>query len=301
MNLNESQIIDLIKNIFRPILASGAKNLLDDGAELPVCLPGYTRVVSLDAFQEHNDFKIGLGPLESAGHRAIVQNLSDLAAMGAKPVGFLWSLEIPVLWLQNKALYLTKFCQGALQIAKENHLEFYGGDLSASHGGFSCAITIFGDVLGRPLGRQGAKVGDKIYLSRELGASAAGLANLTLNGHLYPQAELQLGQNLIGIATACMDISDGLAKDLARLCKASGVGAQIHTVPVHKEATREQALYGGEDYALLFTAQNSKFGIEIGEITKAPEILIKNQEGYEILQSGGFDHFSSFSANQAPR
>ncbi|MEI6790264.1 MAG: AIR synthase related protein [Myxococcaceae bacterium] len=284
MNLNESQIIDLIKNIFRPILASGAKDLLDDGAELPPCPPGYTRVVSLDAFQEHNDFKIGLGPLESAGHRAITQNLSDLAAMGAKPIGFLWSLELPSSWLENNALYLTQFCTGALKVCQENKLEFYGGDLSASKSHFSCAITIFGDVLGRPLGRQGARPGDKIYVSRELVDWAA---------NPYPRAELKLGQELVGLATACMDISDGLAKDLARLCKASGVGAKIHTVPNHAEATREQALYGGEDYALLYTTQESKLGIEIGEITKAPQILIKNLEGYETLKPGGFDHFKS--------
>ena len=282
MSLTESQVIDLIKNIFRPILAPGAKNLLDDGAELPPCPPGHTRVMSLDAFQEHNDFKMGLEPLESAGHRAIIQNLSDLAAMGAKPVGFLWSLEIPPLWLENQALYLKRFCEGAFKTAQENNLEFYGGDLSAAQN-FSCAITVLGDVLGKPLGRQGAQPGDKIYVSRKLGVSAG--------------AELKLGQQLVGVARACMDISDGLAKDLARLCAASGVGAHLHTVPNHPQATREQALYGGEDYALLFTAPQSQVGIEIGTITKAPQILLKNK----ILKPGGYDHFSSFSANQTPR
>ncbi len=303
MSLSESQIIELIKAIFEPILAPGAKNLLNDGAELPPVPKGHTRVVSLDAFQEHNDFKIGLGPLESAGHRAITQNLSDLAAMGAKPVGFLWSLELPAAWLQNSARYLRQFCEGALKVCQENGLEFYGGDLSASRDHFSCAITIFGDVAGKPLGRQGAKPGDKIYVSEALGASAAGLKNSSGEGleiHLYPKAELQLGQKLLGVATACMDVSDGLAKDLSRLCKASNVGARIHTVPTHPEATREQALYGGEDYALLFTAPDSKFGIEIGEITKAPEVLIKTSKGFQILEPGGYDHFSSFSAGHTP-
>ena len=174
MNLNESQIIELIKAIFEPILAPGAKNLLDDGAELPPVPTGNTRVISLDAFQEHNDFEIGLGTLESAGSKAINQNPSDLAAMGAKPVGFLWSLELPAAWLENNALYLKQFCEGALKTCQENNLEFYGGDLSASKNAFSCAITIFGDVAGKPLGRQGAQPGDKIYVSRELGDSAEG-------------------------------------------------------------------------------------------------------------------------------
>jgi thiamine-monophosphate kinase len=306
LNLTESQIIELIKTIFQPILASGAKNLLDDGAELPPVPTSHTRVISLDAFQEHNDFEIGLGTLESAGSRAVIQNLSDLAAMGAKPVGFLWSLELPTAWLENNALYLRQFCKGVLKICRENNLEFYGGDLSASKNAFSCAITIFGDVAGRPLGRQGAQVGDKIYVSRELGIGAVQFKSLSLDSssvsgtELQNPAEIQLGQQLVGLATACMDISDGLAKDLTRLCKASGVGARIHTVPTCQDATREDALYGGEDYALLFTAPESKLGIEIGEITKAPQILIKNPEGYEILKPGGFDHFSSFAAGQAP-
>lgn len=305
MNLTESQIIELIKAIFKPILASGAKGLLDDGAELPPCPPEHTRVISLDAFQEHNDFEIGLGTLESAGSRAINQNLSDLAAMGAKPVGFLWSLELPASWLNNNALYLKQFCEGALKTSQENNLDFYGGDLSASKNAFSCAITIFGDVKGKPLGRQGAKPGDKIYVSRELGGAAsslrlraAGVAGSNpetwiATSPMAPRndAEIALGQQLICQATACMDVSDGLAKDLTRLCKASGVGARIHTIPTYANATRDDALYGGEDYALLFTAPDSKLGIEIGEITKAPQILVKNLEDFEILKPGGYDHF----------
>ncbi|MEI6804983.1 MAG: thiamine-monophosphate kinase [Myxococcaceae bacterium] len=283
MNLSESQVIELIKASLKPVLAAGAHDLLDDGASLPPCPPGCTRVVSLDAFQENNDFKIGLGSLESAGYRALVQNLSDLAAMGAKPVGFLWSLELPSAWLSNNALYLGQFCTGVLQACQKYNLEFYGGDLSTTKHAFSCAITIFGDVLGKPLGRQGAKPGDKIYVSRELGASAA------LKYQSYPEPELELGQQLISTATACMDISDGLAKDLTRLCKASKVGARIHTIPTHHLATKEQALYGGEDYALLFTGKKGL--VEIGEITESPEILILNDSEYKPLINKGFDHF----------
>lgn len=299
MSLTESHILNLIKDTLNPILAPGAKDLLDDGAELPPVPAGHRRVMSLDAFQEHNDFEIGTEPLESVGSRAINQNLSDLAAMGAKPVGFLWSLELPTSWLVHDALYLKQFCQGALKICQDNRLEFYGGDLSASKNSFSCAITVFGDVAGKPLGRQGAKPGDKIYVSRDLGGAAVKLKHLTLNPSppcgegLESPAELSLGQQLVGIATACMDVSDGLAKDLSRLCKASNVGARLHTIPTHPGATIEDALYGGEDYALLFTAEKSQFGIEIGEITQAPEILIKTSEGYEVLKSGGFDHFSA--------
>lgn len=290
MNLSETHIIHIIKSIFNPILAQGANGLLDDGAALPDVPAGHKRVVSMDAFQEHNDFKIGLGPLEAAGHRAIIQNLSDMAAMGAKPVGFLWSLELPETWLENDALFLRQFCEGVVKTAHESHLLFFGGDLSLSRSYFSCAISIFGDVAGQPLSRQRAKPGDKIYVSRTLGASAAGLENLFAGTqspateiHLWPQAELPLGQKLVSMATACMDLSDGLAKDLDTVCRASQVGAKIHTIPKHPWATEHQAVYGGEDYALLFTAPHSDLGIEIGEITADP-----NERPFQVA---GFDHF----------
>lgn len=269
MNLNESQILEVIREIMLPVIATGAHDFLDDGAELPPCPIGHTRVVSLDAFQEHNDFIIGLEPLESAGYRAIIQNLSDLAAMGAKPLGFLWSLELPINWLDQ---YLREFCFGALKACQTYGLEFYGGDLSASPDRFSCAVTIFGDVSGKPLGRRGAKSGNKIYVSRPLGITG--------------EAEIELGQKLVGHATACMDISDGLAKDLYRLCKASGVGAHLQHIPYPEGVTLEQALYAGEDYALLFTAPSSKHGIEIGVITQKPGIDFNGP-----LLEKGFDHF----------
>jgi thiamine-monophosphate kinase len=290
LNLSEFSIISIIKSIFQPILAPGANELLDDGASLSEVPLGHRRVMSMDAFQEHNDFRIGLGPLKSAGHRAITQNLSDMAAMGAKPVGFLWSLELPEIWLQNDADYLKQFCLGVADTAKASGLRFYGGDLSLSRLYFSCAISIFGDVAGIPLSRQRAKPGDKIYVSRTLGASAAGLENLFANTaspatetHLWPKAEVELGQKLVSIATACMDLSDGLAKDLDTLCFASGVGARVHTIPTHPWASEHQALYGGEDYALLYTAPQCDWGIEIGEITSDPK--------QRPFKAEGFDHF----------
>ena len=318
LNFHEAQILDIIRDVLKPIIAPGAHDLLDDAAELPKCPQDYTRVVSLDASQENQDFIIGLGPLESAGYRAIIQNLSDIAAAGAQPVGFLWSLEVPDKWLSNDAEYLIAYCSGVLKACEKYGLDFYGGDLSHANNLFGCAITIFGDLAGKPLGRRGAKPGDKIYVSKALGGSAAGLETLlsrhpgldpgssqwrnntgprlggrgdTTNAHLYPTPELELGQKLIGHATACMDISDGLAKDLHRLCKASKVGAQLNHVPCYESTSLEHALYGGEDYALLFTAPNSHFGIEIGEITKGPAVEYNNQP----LENKGYDHFSVFS------
>ncbi len=270
------------------MIAPGAHDFLDDGAELPACPSGFTRVVSMDAFQEDHDFKLGLGPLDSAGYRAIVQNLSDMAAMGAEPVGFMWSLEVPNSWLDG---YLKEFCEGALKACQRYGLGFYGGDLSASFDKFRLAITIFGDVAGKPLNRRGAKPGDKIYVSRALGdAAEAGYHSI------YPVPELELGQKLVGHATACMDISDGLGKDLHRICKASGVGASLHTVPIATGASLEQALYGGEDYALLFTAPNSPWGIEIGEVVMGSGVTLNDHE----LAEKGYDHFGDLTPNSSP-
>ncbi len=281
MNLTESDILSLIREVMSPVIAPGAHDFLDDGAELPACPPAYTRVVSMDAFQEDHDFKVGLGPLDSAGYRAIVQNLSDMAAMGAEPVGFMWSLEVPASWLSKN---LSEFCGGALKACQRYGLGFYGGDLSASLDKFRLSITIFGDVAGKPLNRRGAKPGDKIYLSRPLGdAAAAGYHSI------YPVPELELGAKLVGHATACMDISDGLGKDLYRICKASKVGAKLHTVPIATGATLEQALYGGEDYALLFTAPSSVWGIEIGEVVEGSCVSLNGQN----LAEKGYDHFGT--------
>ncbi|MBH2006863.1 MAG: hypothetical protein I8H75_05975 [Myxococcaceae bacterium] len=288
MSLSEAKIISVIKEQLKPILAPGAQELLDDCALLPPVLPGFHRVISQDAFQEKNDFQIGLGPLESAGYRAIIQNLSDIAAAGGTPIGFLWSLEIPESWFQNDLAFLTAFLKGAVAASQSHGVQFYGGDLSRSALHFSCSITIFGDVKGKPLGRQGARPGDRIYVSRPLGASAAGLKNL-LDGidgpanpiHLYPTAELELGPKLVDIATACMDLSDGLSKDLHTLCSASKVGARVHTLPKHSLASADQALLGGEDYALLFTAQDSPYGIEIGEIVADTNEMPWSNCGYD--------------------
>ena len=265
----------------QPAIAPGAHDFLDDGAELPECPLGYTRVVSMDAFQEDYDFKLGVGPLDSAGYRAIVQNLSDMAAMGAKPTGFMWSLEVPNSWLDR---YLKEFCKGALKACHRYGLGFYGGDLSASPDKFRLAITIFGDVAGKPLNRRGAKPGDKIYVSRPLGdAAAAGYHSI------YPVPEIELGAKLVGHATACMDISDGLGKDLHRICKASGVGARLHTIPIAEGASLEQALYGGEDYALLFAAPSSEWGIEIGEVVEGNDLSLNGRN----LADEGYDHFGT--------
>jgi thiamine-monophosphate kinase len=339
---SEQQVISVIKSVLKPIIAKGANDLLDDGASLPPCPKGHTRVVSCDAFQEGTDFIIhALSPLESAGHRAVIQNLSDLGAMGAKPVGFIWSLEIPKSWLDKNAEKLRQFCRGTTKICLKKNLEFYGGDLSFSPSQFSCTITIFGDVKGKPLNRRGAKPGDSIYLSRPVGASTAGLKKLLevekssplqvfpcrrdkklIKSHVYPDDECLIGQALVGLASACMDVSDGLSQDLYKLCQASNVSAIISSFDEAIDLlvkglpdAKQLALGSGEEYALLFTLPlekiekfqkkiNPRSGILIGEIIASkpkqrPHVFFRKNQKLCLLEKSGYDHFSSFSLDQA--
>lgn len=307
----EESVIDVIRESLSGCIAEGAHGLVDDAALLPKAESGATRVISCDAMQEGTDFSRELSSVDTAGHRAIIQNLSDLAATGASPVGFVWSLEVPELWLKKKAHLLRQFCDGAAKASKSAGLLFYGGDLSFSKKRFACAITILGDVDGLPLSRRGAKVGDAIYVSRPLGLSAYGLDVLragtaqksAIEAHLWPSAEIELGKKLVGVAGACMDVSDGLTKDLSRLCKASEVGAELdnlsaalHPLLPRKKA-RQYALEGGEDYALLFTAASArrvpKGCIRIGRIIAEPRIWERSAKTRTPLSPQGYDHFAS--------
>lgn len=327
---NEEKVVKLIKKILAPILAKGAHNLLDDAATLPLCKTKYSRVISCDAFSEDTDFIINnLSPVKTAGHRAIIQNLSDMAAMGAKPIGFLWSLEIPGNWLINDARLLKQFINGALKVCVKNNLKFYGGDLSFSASKFACTITIFGDLKGKSLTRSGAKANDILFLSKPVGSSAAGLQDLIkqldskrIKAHLHPKAEINLGQNLVGIASSCMDISDGLSRDLYRLCKASKVSAIVDNVaglidPHIRDLSNaaQIAFSSGEEYALLFTVPPKKLKllsklpnynklVPIGKIVasakkKQPQVYIRKNSRLVVLEQTGYDHFSSFSLGQA--
>ena len=261
---SENTILQTIKACFAGRIAEGALEFGDDAAIFTPTSAGTRRVVTTDAIQEELDFIVGLGPLESVGWRVISQNVSDLAAMGAKPVGFVWSLTVPPRWLAEECDWLFAFCRGARDAAEEYGIDLYGGDLSSSKGLFNCSVTAWGDVDTHPISRRGAQVKDWVCVSRPVGASAQGLeillqeretlshANETrsareiaadyemfararsefeqaaLDAHLWPKAETTLGAALVGRANACMDISDGLGLDLSRLSASSQVGAVLH-------------------------------------------------------------------------
>ena len=191
------------------------------------------------------------------GWKALARGLSDLAAMGGEPRFCLLSLALPP-WADRR--WVDGFYRGLLRLSAKAGAPLIGGDLGSA-AKLVCDIVACGAApKGRALRRDGARPGDLIYVSGSLGGSALGLAGgsrKALRKHLRPEPRLELGKYLretLG-ATAAMDISDGLSMDLRRMCLASNLSAEIEAPPIFPGATLEEALHGGEDYELLFTAR----------------------------------------------
>jgi thiamine-monophosphate kinase len=310
---------------------SGGELRLGIGDDAAVLRPsrGFEWVVSCDAFIEGIHFLAAKHPADSIGYKSIARATSDLAAMGAVPSFFLMALSLP---RHRTGRWLDEFLAGAARAANELGLRLVGGDTTQSES-IGLNITVLGRVpTGLALTRSGARAGDLIYVSGELGKAKLGL-ELVLRGadgrrklakllerHLYPRIRVDLGERLSRgrIASAAMDISDGLSTDLMRLTRASRVGAIIHSdriptvrIPkaVHGDAKDlglnplEMALHGGEDYELLFTVppKNVKrlraaAGSErlscLGEITAGRRVLLVDGEGHtKPLMARGWDPF----------
>lgn len=259
--------------------------------------------------------------------RALRTNLSDLAAMGAEPIGYLLSLALP-----NKNFevedWLSAFCSGLKHNQKLFKWSLWGGDTVATSGPITISVTAIGECeKGKHLNRSGAKVGDSIYVSGTLGDAALAVKviknnidfddkEFILNRYYRPLPRLKLGKSLINIASSALDISDGLIGDLSHICDHSGVGARLYQkkIPTSKAfsnllETKPQYNYlswaGGDDYELLFTvppeneqnlallAKCQYHGItKIGEITAEQRILLLDYQNVEINTSEtGYRHF----------
>jgi thiamine-monophosphate kinase len=217
-------------------------------------------------------------PAEQIGHRAVARSLSDIAAMGGRPLYCLVSLALAD-WTDQ--YWIDGFYRGANKMLRATQTQLAGGDISHAKQ-LVLDIMICGAVAkGKALRRNGAKFGDSIYVSGPLGGWR----------HKYDiTPRLEIGRKLIGKANSCMDISDGLALDLHRLCRTSGVAAEIDWVPLLDGATIEQALHDGEDYELLYTARPKRRvpGICIGTITEGkPGALFYRGKKLAPL---GYDH-----------
>jgi thiamine-monophosphate kinase len=302
---------------------NSAQNLIagigDDCAVLRLA-PGRELLVTTDFSLEGIHFHRDWHPAEVVGHRCLARGLSDIAAMGGDSVAAFLSLalprEVPQSWVRG-------FVRGLTELAKKYGVPLAGGDTAQSPGGILADIIVVGSVpRGKAVLRSGARPGDHIIVSGELGGSAAAVAQMRakpkkkLNPrdyprHFYPDPRIELGRILRekGLASAMIDLSDGLSTDLAHICEESGVGAEILSTSIlrarvgkpAREVSLELALHGGEDYELLFTAPRGKrvpariAGLaltEIGVITRPSKIVLRNEKGVSRrLQAQGWEHF----------
>lgn len=246
--------------------------------------PGEDLVFTTDQLIEDVHFHAGLSPA-AIGERALARSLSDIAAMGATPRFCLVSLaaSAPERWI-------LAFFRGLLRLARVHKTILAGGDLARSRK-THCDVMVCGSVpRGKALRRDGARLGDTLWVSGRLGKP--------WDRRIEPR--LALGRSLLGRATSCIDVSDGLALDLHRVCAASGVAAEIDRLPLARGSTAERALYGGEDYELLFTlpaaAKGPKGTSRIGEIVRGKPGSLRFQG--RPLQPRGYDHFTSGSTSR---
>ncbi len=249
--------------------------------------PGEDLVFTTDFLIEDVHFRRETHAAGDVGHKALARGLSDIAAMGAEPRFALLSLALAP-WVDDE--WVERFFSGFFRLARKWQTPLAGGDLSHT-GKLTCDIVVCGAVpRGAALRRNGAQPGDGLYVSGRLGKP--------WEQHLRPKPRLDVGLAIRGQATAAMDLTDGLALDLHRLCLASGVAAELERVPLVKGSTLEAALHAGEDYELLFTLPQgweskhagSRPFLRIGAVVQGRpgEIRLNGR----LIEPRGYDHFS---------
>ena len=296
---------DFIAKYFRPLAAGfdGSLNLSDDAALISPPA-GCELVITKDALSAGVHFMGNESP-DLIASKALRVNLSDLAAMGATPLCYFLARMLPK---NTDEKWLEQFARGLKQTQDEFSIALAGGDTTATDGILSISITALGSVpKGKTLRRNGAKVGDDIYVSGTLGDAATGLlsyqrklvsSDFFISRYLTPEPRISLGISLRDIASSAMDISDGLVQDLGHICAASNVGAIIHSdlLPMNAGVTLEQALSGGDDYELLFTCSPEQKQISgttlIGKIMAGNRVQVLDAQGNNITPARkGYSHF----------
>lgn len=313
---------DLIRRYFSPpttqtLLAGG------DDAALVVPSPGHVLAVSTDMLVEGTHFLAGTDP-RGLGHKTLAVNLSDLAAMGARPRWAFLAIALP----QVDEAWLAAFSAGFLALAAVHRVDLAGGDTTRGPRNF--CVTVIGEVMpGHALRRDGVVPGDDVWLSGCTGEAAVGLAVLRGTEAVdavgearcrerleRPQPRVALGLALAGLASAALDVSDGLVADLGHLATRSACGIDVQWARVPQSsalaaidpARRTAAiLSGGDDYELAFTASPANreavqsaarvagVGVtRIGEAVAGPAVVrVLDPRGFDIAPAGGgFDHFS---------
>jgi thiamine-monophosphate kinase len=308
----------LIKRIQRMTHGRATKPIVrgigDDCAVLRVP-SGHDLLVTTDLSIEDVHFHRKWHPARSVGHRCLARGLSDIAAMGGEPLACFLSLGLPARLPQR---WVDEFLRGFERLASRFRVPLTGGDISAASK-ITADIVVAGQVpAGKAILRSGAHPGDRIYVTGELGGAAAVLKRLAAGQrippaagrpHFYPEPRLTVARWLRArrLATAMIDLSDGLSVDLDHICDESKVTASIHAgaIPLAQGATLDMALHGGEDYELLFTSGPRArvpirvAGVRITEIGRiqsrkdypaAIRILDENGRARE-LRPQGWEHF----------
>jgi thiamine-monophosphate kinase len=298
---SETGLIEQIRNLAGPLRSSAIIRSIGDDCAVVRPPNGRDLVFTTDFVLEGRHFTLDTHTPNEIGHKALARSLSDLAAMGAQPLFCLVSLAVPV---EIAAKFVPRFYKGLLALAADSQVTLAGGDLASFHS-VVADVMCCGTVKQRKaLLRSAARPGDFIYVTGQLGSSAAGLRarkGSAWTRHRRPQPRIAAGLALQRLGVACaLDISDGLSLDLARLCTESKVSAELRSpLPIAAGATLDDALNGGEDYELLFTAPPGKkvptlIGnlavTQIGRITKQKPVSI-SLDGNGLPQEG-FDHFA---------
>ena len=311
MPISEKLVINRIRRAARG--GPSGRGIGDDCAVVPIP-HGHEALVTTDFSLEGVHFWRDRHPPDTVGHRCLARGLSDIAAMGAIPHAAFLSLALPADLPQH---WIDRFIAGLLKLAARLSVGLAGGDTARSPGGVLADVVVLGSVpRGQAILRSGARPGDAIYITGTLGSAAAVLDRLRDGEklrprahpkHFYPEPRLAVGQFLRErkLATAMIDISDGLSTDLGHICEESKVGAVVHaeSLPAIKDRNGLiLALHGGDEYELLFTAPPNRHipkqiaGVpiaRIGEITRGKGMKLSTSDGWKhVLQPGGWQHFA---------
>ncbi len=328
----ELALLERIRRQANRPATSGLRLGIGDDCALLRLKPGEELAVTTDLSIAGRHFRMDWHPPEVVGHRTLARGLSDIAAMGARPIAAFLSLGLPrelTMSRGRRPAWVDGFIAGFLALADAHQTPLAGGDLAESPVAVADILLLGAVPQKKALLRSGARPGDHLYVTGSLGGSAAGLALLRRLGtkalgtevddpksenplarHFWPQPRITQGLWLRRkrTATSAIDLSDGLSTDLNHLCAESGVSAVIDAaqLPVLSGANLKQALHGGEDYELLFTARSNariprRIGgiriTHIGAITRKragqPPVTLIDESGLRHpLLPGGWQHFS---------
>jgi thiamine-monophosphate kinase len=310
--LNEKSLIERIRRAAATRGQRASQGIGDDCAVLP--LPrGHEALITTDFSLEDVHFRREWHPPDSVGHRCLARGLSDIAAMGGIPRTAFLSLALPPELPQS---WVDKFVAGLLKLAAQFSVSLAGGDTAQSPAGILADIMVLGSVpAGQAILRSGARPGDFLYVTGTLGSAVAALNQLrdgkklrprSHPKHFYPEPRVAVGQFLREkkLASAMIDISDGLSTDLGHICEESGAGAVVYAAALPATEGRDGlalALHGGDEYELLFTARPQRripkqiAGVpitRIGEILSGRQMMLATADGKtQPLKPAGWEHF----------